>query len=819
MFDATCNNLETPCNEIVTLQKIDTPATTALKTQSEYLKIGRVIKSENQMSVASAPAYVEPDMPLMKNEMFDEDNMKALLRDPHFNKSDVSKLSNYNKHRKSGSKVCASYKYGAGCEEHKLGRVFPDDEIGLQSFRFDMRNPLTAKYYWDVDVENCHYVIAMKYCEDYGLVCEHIKHYVMNRDKCLALVSSNRKYAKTQFLKVLYGGNIKLYSEQFNEVDGDETDEGHAFLLNIKKEVDNLGQMIWMKHTHLHKLKTGKEKKAMDKKPNPIASLMSLIFQTEERKILFTLDKYLSSNGRYMGVYIHDGGLVEKMEGETEFPANLLKGGAEYIMATLGYKQVVLTQKPIKFDWTPYKPQETQYEVKKREFEAKNFLVGSMLCCIHADGEKEFMKMSEAKIKFSNNIVEEYDPATEKIKRRKFIDMWLEDEKRLQYERMDFFPNREACPATIYNLFKGFNAEKYRPDEPLTKEQISELIAPIITHIGYITGGYSDFLLKWMANIIQTPHIKSEIAPLIRDMGGLLVEGGGTGKNTLFDWFGLQILGEDYYVVIGDNKELYSNFNSLFEGKLLVFVEEASGKENHSNTDLLKSKITGKKMNVNKKMVAQYRANDYARYVFTSNNRNPLPIRQGDRRFGVFDTDTCKRGDEKYFTDLYAELDKDIVKWAFFKYLSELNTYDSPIKFMREIPKNDAYRDVRRLNAPLYLKWLVYNVERGKVEDKSTSDLYADYSAWITKNREGSSEGITQTAFSLLLTNATEIQIDGEDANVIGGDRRRTKAGMVFQWNIDGVVNGLKKLLLLKDDFVYKTQEQLEQEQFAFVTA
>jgi hypothetical protein len=222
-------------------------------------------------------------------------------------------------------------------------------------------------------------------------------------------------------------------------------------------------------------------------------------------------------------------------------------------------------------------------------------------------------------------------------------------------------------------------------------------------------------------------------------------------------------------------------------------------------------------MNVNKKMVAQYRANDYSRYVFTSNNRNPLPIRQGDRRFAVFDTDTCKRGDEKYFTDLYSELDRPEVKWAFFKYLSELNTYDSPIKFQREIPKTDAYRDVRLLNAPLYHKWLVYNVKRGYVEDKSTSDLYADYCAWITKNREGSSEGITQTAFSLLLTNATEIQIDGEDANINGGDRLRRKTGMIFQWNIDGLVAGLKKLLLLKDDFVYKTQEQLELEQFAFV--
>jgi hypothetical protein len=810
----SCNNLIAPTSMITT--KIDSPADIALKAQFDYLKNNRVIKSED---MTTPSAYVEPDMPLMKNELFDEDNMKALLRDPNFNKGDISKLSIYNKHRKSGSKVSVSYKYGMGCEEHKLGRVFPDDEIGLQSFRFDMRNPLTAKHYWDIDVENCHYVIAIKFCEDYGIKCDAIKYYVQNRNSCLAMVSPNRKYAKTQFLKVLYGGNIKLYSEQFNDEDGEQTQDGHEFLLKIKKEVDTLGQMIWMKYPQYHKLKTGKEKKSMDKKQNPIASLMSLIFQTEERKMLFTLDRYLTANNRYMGVYIHDGGLVEKLEKETEFPSNLLKGGAEYITATLEYKHIVLTQKLITFEWTPYKPQETQYEVKKREFEIKNFLVGAMLCCIHSDGEKEFMKMSEAKVKFGNLIIDDFDNTTQKVKRRKFIDMWLEDEKRLQYERMDFFPNREACPPSIYNLFKGFNAEKYRPDEAMTKETINELIKPVLDHIEYITGGYGDYLLKWLANIIQTPHLKSEVAPLIRDMGGLLIEGGGTGKNTLFDWFGQHIIGEDYYVVIGDNKELYSNFNSLFEGKLLVFVEEASGRDNHNNTDLLKSKITGKKSNINKKNVAQYRVNDFARYVFTSNNRNPLPIRQGDRRFAVFDTNTCKRGDEKYFIDLYSELDRNEVKWAFFKYLSELNTYDSPIKFMKEVPKNDAYRDIRLLNAPLYLKWLIYNTKRGLIQDKSTSDLYKEYCLWISTNREGSTEGITQTAFSLLLTNATEIQIDGESANINGGDRLRNRSGMIFKWNIEGLIEGLKKLLLLNNDFIYKTHEQLEDEQFAFITA
>ena len=87
----------------------------------------------------------------------------------------------------------------------------------------------------------------------------------------------------------------------------------------------------------------------------------------------------------------------------------------------------------------------------------------------------------------------------------------------------------------IYNLFKGFKAEKYRPDKPMTEDEILRLVEPIITHFDYLTSGNSSYLLQWMANIIQTPHIKSEIAPLIRDEGGLILEGGGTGKNIGFE--------------------------------------------------------------------------------------------------------------------------------------------------------------------------------------------------------------------------------------------------------------------------------------------
>jgi hypothetical protein len=748
--------------------------------------------------------YSEPDYNnIIKRELFDEDNMKQLLQDELFAKADRIKLSNYNRLRVSGSKTNVAYKFGIGCEENKLGRLFPEGGLGLQGFRFDMRNPLADKWYWDIDVENAHYVIAKKFCEDNNIVCEKIKYYIENRDECLAMVSPMRKKAKTEFLKVLYGGNIKLYAEEFYNPEAELHEEGLQFLQEIKKEVDTLMTVVWDKNKQYHKIKTGTDRKAIDKKQNPKATLMSLLFQTEERKILMVMDWYLSKINRYMAVYIHDGGLVEKLEGETVFPKEHFIKMEEVVKAIYGY-DVKITQKPIKYEWTPYKAQDTQYQIMKKEFEEKNFMIGALLNCIHEDNYVEQLRICDARIKYYNKSVMVFDSEKQKMIKKKFLDVWLEDSERRQYERMDFYPNREACPSTIYNLFKGFEAEKYVFE--LTKDQIEANVAPILKHIDYITSGYSGNFIKWLANIIQTPHIKSEIAQVIRDMGGLFTEGGGTGKNLFIEWFGENILGEEYFIVVGDNKELYSSFNSIFEAKLLVFVEEASGKENHSNTDTLKSKITNKKTNVNKKCVAQYKVHDYSRYIFSSNNRNPLPIRQGDRRFTVYDTNSEMRGKTDYFTELAKHMSKKEVIYSFYKYLKDTITYTSPIDFWKNSPITEAYRDIRRLNAPLYHKWIISLLREGRLCNEYTTDLYKQFVKWVETNREKSGDSIlTATAFGRILSDANTDEIDSSYKLDTQGVKNKKGGGLMYMtWDIEAVVSGLKSLHLIEESFQYK---------------
>jgi hypothetical protein len=256
---------------------------------------------------------------------------------------------------------------------------------------------------------------------------------------------------------------------------------------------------------------------------------------------------------------------------------------------------------------------------------------------------------------------------------------------------------------------------------------------------------------------------------------------------------------------VGNNKELYADFNSPFEGKLLIMVEEANSADNHCNNDYLKSKITSKKMNVNKKNVSQYTVNDYANYMFCSNNRNPLPIKQGNRRMAVFDTNPAMRGNEKYFTDLWEHLEK----WAFYQYLKNYETYKSPIEFQISIPNTSAYREIRSLNAPIYLKWLVYELRNGTLEDDSISELYKNFKLWVKEHKEGKEDTLPSiTSFGITLNKSKEANKDFIIENV--GHKTHTNLGNVMRWDIDGVIVGLQKLFLLEEGFEYNYSNPTE---------
>lgn len=745
--------------------------------------------------------YSEPTYPFTKTEFFDEDTMNGILTDDAFSKKDRAKLSLYNKHKIGAGRVLVSYRLGAGCEDLKLGRLYPEEGLGIQSYSRIMRNPLTAKHYWDLDIENAHYRIAERWANDNGLKHDKITDYCNNRDAVLEMTSGSRVKAKTEFLKILYGGNIKLYSDDYVEQEGDISVDGNAYLTELAKEVKCITEAVWNANSHLHKFKAGgKGAIAINKKPNPKASLMSLIFQTIERQMLMRLDWILTyRNKRPFEVLIHDGGLIHKQPKETieMFQAEALNIINDY--KNKFNEDIYLAVKPIKHDWKPRVSQLSPYQRIKIEFEKTHAIIGGNLLNIHADGTRETIKLNKNDPRFTHLNWMEAEVVLGKPLKKYFMAEWLDDPDVIRYDRQDFIPDVKKCPDKVYNLFDGFAADKIDYPE-MDEETIKKLIEPILTHLNLLTTDNGGWMLDWLANIIQDPMNRSQVAPLIRDEGNMLVLGGGTGKTSFFEWVMNKIIGDKYCYSISNNADLYNSFNGFMEGKLLIVVEEANGEANFKNNDALKARTTQKKQSVNKKGIEAYEVMDFSRWCFFTNNRNPIAINSHSRRFSVMDTNPKKRGDDIYFTELFKQLDKVEVQVAFYRYLKQLKDVPkSPVDWFKSIPNTSALREVMTINSPPVIKWILYNLKAGLMENGKVSELYTQFKHFIKEKREGKEDTMmTETAFGIMLNK------NKEAGGIELGEKHRTADGQNFKWNIPSVLKHLKAQLLVDEEFEYQ---------------
>jgi hypothetical protein len=279
-------------------------------------------------------------------------------------------------------------------------------------------------------------------------------------------------------------------------------------------------------------------------------------------------------------------------------------------------------------------------------------------------------------------------------------------------------------------------------------------------------------------------------------MGSLFTKSGGIGKNLFIDFFGKKILGSRYYHVVSENRELFEDFNTAFNGKLLVFVEEAGGQENFQHKNDMKSKITKKDISIQGKGDNRFTTSDFCNYIFTTNNANPLPI--DERRFAVFDSLTEKRGDTEYFENLVRKLSSFETCWAFYLYLKNLKTWDTTIKIQNAIPNTKARNDLIRVGAPAFKKWLAdFSTLVFLKERRTATDIYNNFCSWYRMAREGSEASIMkQREFFNKLTTETE-----------AFNKCKTKLAKTYTANLDFIITNLKRDYLLPADYSLEEAE------------
>ena len=174
-----------------------------------------------------------------------------------------------------------------------------------------------------------------------------------------------------------------------------------------------------------------------------------------------------------------------------------------------------------------------------------------------------------------------------------------------------------------------------------------------------------EWMLRWMAYPLQNPGAK---------MGSAIIMHGpqGTGKSTVFQTLA-KIYGD--YATVLNQRGLEDRFNSDWvDSKLFLLAEEVVTRAEmwHIKNEL-KELVTGEWIRVNPKNVAAYRQRNHVNIVYLSNEGQPLPIDNDDRRHLVVYTPPALA--EAVYDAVNIELERGGVE-AFYHYLMSLDLED-----------------------------------------------------------------------------------------------------------------------------------------------
>lgn len=232
------------------------------------------------------------------------------------------------------------------------------------------------------------------------------------------------------------------------------------------------------------------------------------------------------------------------------------------------------------------------------------------------------------------------------------------------------------------------------------------------------------WLLRWMAYPLQNPGAKMSTAVIMHGPQG-------TGKSTIF-----QVLAKIYgkYATVLNQRGLEDKFNSDWvDCKLFLLAEEVVTRAEmwHIKNEL-KELVTGETVRVNGKNVAAYPQKNQINMVLLSNEDQPLPLDNDDRRHLVVYTPPSLS--ETFYDEVHAEIENGGIE-AFYWHLLHLDLGDFHPK--KRPPLTQSKSALIALSLPSEIRFL-NDWRAGETEFPfcpcAGSHLYTAYLRWCRDN-------------------------------------------------------------------------------------
>ena len=252
----------------------------------------------------------------------------------------------------------------------------------------------------------------------------------------------------------------------------------------------------------------------------------------------------------------------------------------------------------------------------------------------------------------------------------------------------------------VFNFFQGFKWKVLEEVDRLKIQPYLSLIKEVICDNDEVCYNY---ILSWIATIVQQPGFKTEVALVLKGLQGI---GKGTFTDILCELF------NGYSAPnVTDIQELTGTFNSVVENKMLIILNELKncGDERGANWNALKSIITENEIRINEKNMARRDGENVANFIFVTNNAFPVKIENGDRRYLVLRANGKYKGRFLYFQTL-RELQHDedfydnLLTFFMQRDISYFNT--------RYIPETEAKMDLVQYSLSPIEQFICENYEK-----------------------------------------------------------------------------------------------------------
>jgi len=300
-----------------------------------------------------------------------------------------------------------------------------------------------------------------------------------------------------------------------------------------------------------------------------------------------------------------------------------------------------------------------------------------------------------------------------KMKKETFILKWLnEDENPKVYKKMEFLPNNEGLTDEIYNLWNGWEFQKNPPKKSVQDFEKSYLKEHIYFTLCDKNDDVYNYFLHSLAYMIKTPNNRKKRTAMIFKGAQNI------GKDLFYDWFGLKILGEEYYHNTENIDILLGKFGDCLSRQICIVLNEMDRAKAIKYKETIKACISAKRVTINPKGKTPFTEMNCATYTILTNNDESIILKDTDTRFIISNCSNeliLKIGHKEYFDRLSQELENNLITESFINLLLSLDVQNFE---WNNIPKTESYYKELALQAPAFIKWFVYIENNYSLEQK-----------------------------------------------------------------------------------------------------